>query len=102
MERNARAHALGERVGRPRGLRTELACLIGQLLVQPNADLDSVNLIDANLSSAVLSNALGLGSSLGSPFYDTNTDFTGTSYKPVAAGWMLVAISKPDDGVGCQ
>ena len=56
-----------------------------------------MNLIDANLSSAVLSNALALGSSLGSAFYGTNTDFTGTSYKPLAAGWMLVAISEPDD-----
>ena len=97
MERNARAHALGERVGRPIGLRTELACLIGQLLVQPSADLFSVNLIDANLSGAVLSNALGLASSFGSAFYDANTNFTGTSFNPVAAGWMLVAISEPGD-----
>ena len=56
-----------------------------------------MNLTDANLSfsaltGAALSNALDLGSSFGSAFYDANTDFTGTSFNPVAAGWMLVAV----------
>jgi hypothetical protein len=55
------------------------------------ADLNSANLSSANLSSAILLNAVGLTFYRGgAAFYDINTDFTGTGFDPVAAGWTLV------------
>ena len=59
------------------------------------ASLGSANLSDANLSNANLSNAdlygaLGLSNTTGTPDYDALTNFTGTGFDPVAAGWNLV------------
>ena len=76
------------------------------------ADLRSANLTGGDLNSANLSNAwlhntilvgadltdvLGLGSTVGSPTYDSDTDFTGTGFDPVAAGWRL--IPEPTTGL---
>jgi hypothetical protein len=55
-----------------------------------NTDSCGTNLSGANLSGADLSNALLLSESTGSPFYDSSTDFTGTGFDPVAAGWAAV------------
>jgi len=54
------------------------------------ADLSGANLSSANLSSANLSYVTGLWTTFGSPDYDALTNFTGTSFDPVAAGWNLV------------
>ena len=53
------------------------------------------NLTDADLSSAILANTFGLGSSFGSALYDINTDFTGNGFDPVAVGWTLVPVPEP-------
>ncbi len=74
-----------------------------------HADLTNANLTNAVLGTAVLgegghgldltnanlSNAVGLSSSLGTAFYNANTDFTGTGFDPVAAGWPLVPVPEP-------
>ena len=44
----------------------------------------------ANLSGASLANATHLALSGGAALYDLDTDFTGTGFDPVAAGWTLV------------
>lgn len=54
------------------------------------ADLDYADLTNANLAYA-----RGLGHTDGSAFYDINTDFTGTGFDPVAAGWKLVPVPEP-------
>ena len=65
-----------------------------------NADLTNANLFNAiltsaNLTGAILANATGLGSSVGAALYNINTDFTGTGFDPVAAGWTLVPVPEP-------
>ncbi len=55
-----------------------------------NASLDIANLSGANLSNANLYLALGLSNTTGTPDYDALTNFTGTGFDPVAAGWNLV------------
>ena len=64
------------------------ASLLGASL--RDADLSNANLTNANLSGATLAGAFGLVDSTGSALYDINTDFTGTDFDPVAAGWTLV------------
>ena len=59
------------------------------------ATLTGANLSGAILSGAILANAAGLGSSVGAALYDINTDFTGTGFDPVAAGWTLVPVPEP-------
>ena len=54
------------------------------------AYLDFANLSNANLSNADLYGALGLSNTTGTPDYDALTNFTGTGFDPVAAGWNLV------------
>ena len=54
------------------------------------ADLLGATLTNAALTGAILANAIGLFTTFGSAFYDLNTDFTGTAFDPVAAGWRLV------------
>jgi hypothetical protein len=49
--------------------------------------LDFANLTNADLTGAILANVIGLGSSTGAALYSINTDFTGTGFDPVAAGW---------------
>ena len=49
-----------------------------------DADLSGSDLFQANLTGADLT------STTGEPFYDLNTDFTGTGFDPVAAGWTFV------------
>ena len=69
------------------------ANLTGAILVAANlshAYLENAYLGDADLSNAILANAVGLSSSSGAALYDINTDFTGTGFDPVAAGWTLV------------
>ncbi len=65
-----------------------------------NADLTDANLINsylggADLTNAILANAVGLvglGAAFGNSntLYNANTDFTGTGFDPVAAGWTFV------------
>ncbi len=55
-----------------------------------NASLSDANLSNANLSNANLYLALGLSNTTGTPDYDALTNFTGTGFDPVAAGWNLV------------
>jgi hypothetical protein len=50
---------------------------------------------NADLTNAILANAVGLGDSFGAALYDINTDFTGTGFDPVAAGWTLVPVPEP-------
>ena len=59
------------------------------------ANLTNPNLFIADLTGAILANATGLGTSVGSASYDINTDFTGTGFDPVAAGWTLVPVPEP-------
>jgi hypothetical protein len=47
------------------------------------------------LANAILANATGLGTTFGAALYDINTDFTGTGFDPVAAGWTLVPVPEP-------
>ncbi len=54
------------------------------------ADLTGANLTGADLYGANLTNANGLGMTYGTPDYDALTNFTGTGFDPVAAGWNLV------------
>ena len=58
-------------------------------------NLDLTNLTGANLTNAILVNAVNLGSSIGAALYNINTDFTGTGFDPVAAGWTLVPVPEP-------
>jgi hypothetical protein len=70
-----------------------LADLSGAQLVDTNlrfAVFNGAQLNGADLSGAQLANAIGLGLSSGSALYSAQTDFTGTSFDPVAAGWSLV------------
>ena len=60
-----------------------------------NADLGNAVLSGAVLSGAILANAVGLSSTTGSALYDINTDFAGTGFDPVAAGWTLVPVPEP-------
>ena len=60
-----------------------------------DADLDFATLSGADLTNAILANAAGLGTSFGVALYDANTDFTGTGFDPVAAGWTLVPVPEP-------
>ncbi len=54
-------------------------------------NLASTNLDGADLRGANLANASNLGLTRGSALYDLSTDFTGTGFDPVAAGWTLLA-----------
>ncbi len=54
------------------------------------ANLSGAWLFDANLTGANLHFAYGLSTTTGIPDYDALTDFTGTFFDPVAAGWNLV------------
>ena len=55
-----------------------------------NAELINADLNNANLGGAILANAVGLGTTFGAALYDINTNFTGTGFDPVNAGWTLV------------
>ena len=60
--------------------------------------LFDIDLTGADFSDANLAEARGLGDTLGAPFYNLDTDFSGawadydqtTPFDPVAAGWTLV------------
>jgi hypothetical protein len=77
-----------------------LASLTGATLAGATlagADLLAADLSGADLTGANLTNAFGLpttggnaSTTGGTAFYDINTDFTGTGFDPVAAGWTLV------------
>jgi hypothetical protein len=54
------------------------------------AYLGSANLSGAYLGSANLYYANDLSTTTGTPDYDALTNFTGTGFDPVAAGWNLV------------
>ena len=82
------------------------ANLLGAILTNANlsfatlngANLSSAFLFGADFSNAILANAIGLDSTFGdfATLYNANTDFTGTFFDPVAAGWTLVAIPEPN------
>ena len=55
-----------------------------------SANLSDANLSNANLSNADLYGAMNLSNTTGTPDYDALTNFTGTGFDPVAAGWNLV------------
>ena len=55
------------------------------------ANLAGANLSQSDLAAADLSNAIGLASISGTPEYDANTNFTGTGFDPMAAGWSFVS-----------
>ncbi len=55
-----------------------------------DAYLGSANLTGANLTGANLTGAMHLQDVFGTPDYDALTNFTGTGFDPVAAGWNLV------------
>ena len=69
------------------------AVLVGANLT--NANLFTADQTNADLTGAILANATGLGTSTGAALYDINTDFTGTGFDPVAAGWTLVPVPEP-------
>jgi hypothetical protein len=54
------------------------------------ATLSGATLTGANLTGANLTGAMNLQYAFGTPDYDALTNFTGTSFDPVAAGWNLV------------
>ena len=54
------------------------------------ANLSNAYLSNANLSNADLYGAMNLSNTTGTPDYDALTNFTGTGFDPVAAGWNLV------------
>jgi uncharacterized protein YjbI with pentapeptide repeats len=60
-----------------------------------SANLTSADLTGADLTGAILANATGLGDSFGAALYNIDTDFTGTGFDPVAAGWTLVPVPEP-------
>ena len=60
-----------------------------------NVDLSYAGLDQTNLTGAILAGAVGLSSTTDSAFYDINTDFTGTGFDPVAAGWTLFPVPEP-------
>jgi hypothetical protein len=65
-----------------------------------SANLTSSSLAEANLTNAILANAVGLvgpgaAFSNSNTLYNANTDFTGTGFDPVAAGWTLVPVPEP-------
>lgn len=70
------------------GANLTLADLSGALLA-------GATVTGAVFSDAILANAVGLGVTFGSAFYNASTDFTGTGFDPVAAGWVLVAVPEP-------
>ena len=59
------------------------------------ADLTGAFLDGANLSGARLDYATTLYTTVGAALYDSDTDFTGTGFDPVAAGWTLVPVPEP-------
>ena len=65
------------------------------------ADLEGANFFFADLegsdfSGANLEQAESLGSTTGASFYNLRTNFAGTGFDPVAAGWILI----PEPGTG--
>jgi len=52
------------------------------------ADLTDADVSDTDFSDTDLTNAMALDSSIGSAFYNANTNFTGTGFDPAAAGWV--------------
>jgi hypothetical protein len=62
------------------------------------ANLSGANLFGADFSNTILANAIGLDSTFSdfATLYNANTDFTGTFFDPVAAGWTLVPIPEPN------
>jgi hypothetical protein len=62
------------------------------------AELRFASLFGADLSNAILVNVRHLHQTFGSgsTLYNANTDFTGTFFDPVAAGWTLVPIPEPN------
>ena len=60
-----------------------------------NANLLNTDLTNANLLGADLTNVVNLDSLSGAALYSIDTDFTGTGFDPVAAGWTLVPVPEP-------
>ena len=74
--------------------------LSGAILVGANltfAQFFGADLTNADFRDADLTNAANLGSATSGPgtLYSPATDFTGTGFDPVAAGWTLVSTSVP-------
>ncbi len=62
------------------------------------ANFNVASLLGADLSNAILANAVNLSRTFGNgnTLYNANTDFTGTFFNPVVAGWTLVAVPEPN------
>ena len=56
------------------------------------ADFSQANVNNAVFAGADLSQAVGLGSTLGFAIYDCSTTFAGTGFDPLAAGWVNLAV----------
>ena len=54
------------------------------------SDWTGSTLDGADFSGAQLTNAVGLGQALGQGLYSVQTDFSGTGFDPVVAGWTLI------------
>jgi uncharacterized protein YjbI with pentapeptide repeats len=54
------------------------------------SDWTGSTLDGADFSGAQLTNAVGLGQALGQGIYSVQTDFSGTGFDPVVAGWTLI------------
>jgi hypothetical protein len=77
---------------------------LNNMIIADLSDVTGVPVVDlsgADFSDAILTNSEFLSLYIGSPLYNTNTDFTGATdqfgpFDPVAAGWTLVPIPEPN------
>jgi uncharacterized protein YjbI with pentapeptide repeats len=69
-------------------------------LSAPGADFSGAvftgaSVIRTDFSSASLAGATGLDTTTGAAYYDALTDFAGTGFDPVAAGWVELPVVAP-------
>jgi len=75
-----------------------LSSLTGAVLTEATlrfAVFAGAQLAGADFRGAQLANSSGLDLAIGIALYDADTDFTGTGFDPVAAGWTLVPVPEP-------
>ena len=64
------------------------------------SDMLGANVAGANLGGANLRFVVDLSLVVGAALYDLDTDFTGTGFDPVAAGWTLLGPPAPVPSLG--